>query len=243
MDENEKKVLESAEFYSGKMLGMDFMQIEFAYRSIKPYFKGNFALEIGPSIGYMTKHLVNDFKQLYVVEASEELLNQIPVYKNVVIQCSMIENFQTEEKFDTIIMSHVLEHIEHPVEVMEKIYNWLSPGGVFIVVVPNAKSIHRIVATKMGLLESIYTLNERDHTLGHYRVYDGDSLLRDITSAGFKVTSRGGLFLKPLSNAQIEEYWTSEMVEGFYEAGKEFPDNCSEIFMVASNFKENQILA
>jgi hypothetical protein len=33
-----------------------------------------------------------------------------------------------------------------------------------------------MVAVKMGLLESIYTLNERDLQLGHERVYDMDLL-------------------------------------------------------------------
>lgn len=241
MEEREKKVKESERFYSSNMLGIDFMLTEFAYRSIKPYFKGSVALELGPASGYMTRHLVNDFTTLHLIEASAELASLVPTYPNVVIHCSMIEDFQTDEKFHTIIMSHVLEHIEHPVELMTKIRNWLVPGGVFIVVVPNAKSIHRIVAVKMGLLESVYVLNERDYALGHYRVYDADNLYQDISAAGFKHTYKGGSFLKPLSNAQIEEYWTSEMIEGFYEAGKEFPDNCAEIFMVASYDEENHM--
>ena len=183
----------------------------------------------------MTKHLVSDFKTLHLVEASEHLANQVPNYPNVIVHRSMFEDFTTDEKFDTIVMSHALEHVEQPVELMIKIRSWLASGGVFIVVVPNAKSIHRIVGVKMGLLQSLYELNERDISLGHYRIYDAESLLRDIIAAGLIVRNNGGSFLKPVSNAQIEEHWTAEMIEGFYEAGKEFPDNCAELFMVAYN--------
>lgn len=234
MSEREKKVQQSASFYE-QYLNTDFKQSEFVYRSIKPYFKGQLALELGPASGYMTKALVNDFKQLHLVEGSQYLIDQIPDYANVTKHCSMFEDFDTDLRFDTIIMSHVLEHIEQPVPVLQKIMTWLVSDGIFIVSVPNARSIHRMVAVKMGLLKTEYTLNERDHSLGHYRVYDTATLVADIQHAGFKVLHTGGSFLKPLSNGQIEQYWTPEMVEGFFEVGKNFPENCAEIFVVCSH--------
>jgi len=234
MEQREQKVKESASFYE-KYLNTDFHQSEFVYRSIKPYFKGKLALELGPASGYMTKALVDDFEKLHLVEGSQYLIDQIPDYINVSKHCSMFEDFDTDLRFDTIIMSHVLEHIEQPVPVLQKIRTWLASDGVFIVSVPNARSIHRMVAVKMGLLKTEYTLNERDHALGHYRVYDTTNLVADIQQAGFKVLHTGGSFLKPLSNAQIEQYWTPDMVEGFFEVGKNFPENCAEIFVVCSH--------
>jgi 2-polyprenyl-3-methyl-5-hydroxy-6-metoxy-1,4-benzoquinol methylase len=128
----------------------------------------------------------------------------------------------------------VLEHIEDPVMVLSKIYNWLSDEGVLLVSVPNAKSIHRMVAVEMGLLKNEYELNERDHELGHYRVYDMSLLKKHLQDAGFSVVETGGVFLKPLSNGQIEKNWTAEMIEGFYKAGKYFPESCAEIFVVCT---------
>ena len=235
MKEREKKVIDAQAFYSNRMLEIDYKHAEFVYRSIKPFFRGERALELGPASGYMTKRLVSDFKSLQLIEASAELASQVPAYPNVIVHHSMFENFKSSEQFDTIIMSHVLEHVEQPVELLIKVKGWLAPAGAVIVVVPNAKSIHRIVAAKMGILETIYALNERDIALGHYRVYDTASIGKDMMAAGLKITNSGGSFLKPLSNAQMEEHWTEEMIEGFYEAGKEFPDNCAEIFMIAHN--------
>jgi SAM-dependent methyltransferase len=129
----------------------------------------------------------------------------------------------------------VLEHIADPVPLLKQILTWLSPGGKFIVGVPNAKSFHRMVAVKMGLLESIYSLNERDLQLGHERVYDMDLLKAHLTEAGFSISHETGVFLKFLANGQIEQWFSQEMIQAFYELGKDYPELCAEILVIASN--------
>ena len=104
-----------------------------------------------------------------------------------------------------------------------------------VVGVPNAKSFHRIVAVKTGLLESIYSLNERDLQLGHERVYDMDLLKTHLTEAGFKIGNETGAFLKFLDNGQIEKWFSQEMIQAFYELGNDFPELCAEILVIATN--------
>ncbi len=43
-------------------------------------------------------------------------------------------------KFDVITMWHVLEHLEHPVELLADLKSMLAPGGVLVVSVPNFAS-------------------------------------------------------------------------------------------------------
>jgi SAM-dependent methyltransferase len=234
MSNIEQKVNESASFYLQSILDFDYKLCNYNYKTLQPYFRGNLALELGPASGYMTKYLIEDFKEIHLVEGSLDLLNRIPDYANVKKFHSLFENFSSDVSYDSIVMSHVLEHIENPVEVLKKIYQWLSPDGVFLVSVPNALSIHRLVAVEMGLLDSVYTLNARDKELGHYRVYDLNILESHIKLAGFKVYDTGGIFLKPVSNKQIEENWSDEMIEGFYKAGKYFKENCAEIFIACT---------
>jgi trans-aconitate methyltransferase len=227
-------VAESAKFYGSNMLDIDYKQTEFCYRSLKEYFKGSIACELGPSTGYMTKLLLNDFDELDVVEGAHDLLNQIPSHQKLKKYHSLFEEFTPERKYHTIIMNHVLEHIEKPVRLLEKLSTWLTDAGVLLVGVPNAKSLHRMVAVQMGLLKSEYELNSRDHELGHYRVYDMDTLKSHLITAGFTIQETGGVFLKPLSNSQIEKNWNEGMIEGFYKIGKMFPKNCAEIFAIAT---------
>jgi SAM-dependent methyltransferase len=234
MNDLQKKVFDSAKFYGKSFLPFDYILADYGFKTIKPFFKGETALELGPASGFMTKLLVKEFKTLDLVEGSADLLNEIPDHPNVTKHCSFFENFSTDQLFDTIIMSHVLEHIADPVFVLSKVKTWLKNDGVLIISVPNAKSLHRLAAVEMGLLKSPYELNERDHQLGHYRVYSLDILQDDILKAGFTIVEKGGYFLKPVSNGQIESHWTREMIDGFYKLGQKFSDHCAEIFVVCS---------
>lgn len=46
-----------------------------------------------------------------------------------------------KETFDMIILWHVLEHMDDPVLIMQRLYKWLTSKGVMIVAVPNLSSM------------------------------------------------------------------------------------------------------
>jgi hypothetical protein len=112
--------------------------------------------------------------------------------------------------------------------------NMMKSETLLAIGVPNAKSIHRLAAVEMSFLKSIYELNERDHELGHHRIYDFDLLEKDIVDAGLKARDKIGVFFKPLSNKQINETWTNDMIEGFYKLGFQFRENAAEIYIIAT---------
>ena len=56
-----------------------------------------------------------------------------------------IENLNIEEKFDLIILRHVLEHIENPKAALEKVRSFLKKDGVLLIVIPNINSIGRFI--------------------------------------------------------------------------------------------------
>jgi 2-polyprenyl-3-methyl-5-hydroxy-6-metoxy-1,4-benzoquinol methylase len=132
-------------------------------------------------------------------------------------------------------MEHIREHVEGPVELLARVRGWLKPRGRLLVGVPHGHSIHRLVAVKMGLLGDPCELNSRDHALGHRRVYTRATLSRDLEAGGLRIEELGGVFFKPLSNKQIQDHWTEEMINGFYELGKEFPENAAELYAVCSD--------
>jgi len=188
---------------------------------------------MGPAEGVMTSKLINDFESLDLLEGSKTLLDSIPDHARIAKYCSMFEDFCPIRKYDTIIMEHVLEHIEFPITVLQKVKEWLTDEGTLIIGVPNAKSFHRLAAVKMGLLSSEYELNDRDKQLGHYRVYDFNLLTDNIKKAGLTILHRGGVFLKFLSNKQLEENLSSDIIKAYYELGGLFKENCAEIFVIA----------
>lgn len=222
-----------AYFYQNEKLGFDLKLVEKGFLTFKPYFLGKTCLELGPATGYMTKYLINSFSTVTVVEGSKSLIDQIPNYSNLKKVNCLFEEFTPTEKFDTIIINHVLEHLQDPVAVLKNAYEWLSDRGVCIVGVPNAKSFHRLAAVKMGLLNSEFDLNSRDLELGHYRVYDLELLKNHMKLANFKIKLQSGLFLKFLSNAQIENILDDAIVEAYFELAHDFFKNSAEIFVIA----------
>jgi len=120
------------------------------------------------------------------------------------------------------------------VTILRATRDLLGPHGVAIVTVPNADSIHRQIGVAMGMLASTTELNEADHRIGHRRVYTREALTADVEASGLTIEHVGGVFLKPLSNAQIEHEWDEPLIQAFYEVGKLHPELCAELMVVAS---------
>lgn len=57
-----------------------------------------------------------------------------------VVQGSIEEVTQTEDLFDVITMSHVIEHVHDPVHFVKQAYKCLKPGGILYIDTPNIES-------------------------------------------------------------------------------------------------------
>jgi 2-polyprenyl-3-methyl-5-hydroxy-6-metoxy-1,4-benzoquinol methylase len=207
--------------------------IGFISKKVSPYYKGKSCLVMGPSEGgEQEAELSNYFDHVTCVDGSSRVLEVLkkkcPEYTYV---HALFEEAQFQNKFDTIIIMHVLEHVIDPVHVLQVAKNWLNKDGVFILTVPNAHSIHRMLGVEMGLLADVHEMNESDKRVGHRRIYDFESFERDIKKAGLQVVHKSGIFFKPFSNKQMESL-TREQNEGFFKLGDKFPQHCAEICFI-----------
>lgn len=212
--------------------GMNANSIRWCATQLISLSHGDSCLELGCADGAMTQILEQHFSRLVAVDGSQDYVQQTQarVSPQTRVIHSLFETLVLDEQFDVIILSHVLEHVADPVALLTLAQKWLKPGGVILVVVPNALSLHRQAAVYMGLLPHPEALNETDKRVGHRRVYRPETLHRDIEAAGLKVGRNGGIFLKILSNAQLEQQWTPEMIEAYYRLGFDYPELCAEIY-------------
>src|SRR3546814_2364001 len=122
--------------------------------------------------------------------------------------------------FDNIILGHVLEHVQDPVDVLSQAREWLTPKtGRLFAAVPNARSLHRQAAVLMGLLPVEDALNESDLYQGHRRVYTPETFRNAFRTAGLEIEIFGGYWMKPISSGQIEKTWTPAMLAAFMTLG------------------------
>lgn len=209
--------------------------IRYCERIFRRYMRGRSVLEMGPAEGVMTERLVANGYRVTVVEGSQHFCEQIRArLPGVEVVHALFEEYQPAGVFDNILLGHVLEHVEEPVNILRRVRRWLAPDGRVLAAVPNARSLHRQAAVIMGLLQAEDALNEMDRHHGHRRVYNPESFRQDFIQAGFRIEVFGGYWLKPLSNAQIEAHWTPRLLEAFMQLGERYPDIAAEIYIIAS---------
>lgn len=218
--------------------GFNKVLTKFCFQTLRKFFKGKSCLELGCGYGDGTRYLLDYFDKVVALDGSKIMIDRFvkrfKQSKKLEVVCSLMEDYKTTEKFDTIVLVHMLEHVADPVRNLKRAKKWLKNNGVILIDVPNANALNRLAGVKMCLLKKITELHEDDLKLGHRRVYTKKTLMQDIKEAGLKVKKTGGIFLKPLSNRQIEENWSSQTIKAFYKLGKDFPDLCSEIYAVCT---------
>lgn len=209
--------------------------IEYSYRVFKRYIKAGTVLELGAAEGLMTSKLLEVDPNLYIVEGSRLFSEQLKQkFPSVTVINKLFEEVTLDVKFDNIILGHVLEHVEDPVKILKIATKWLKEDGLLFTAVPNARSIHRQAAVEMGLINSIFDLSEKDIHHGHMRIYTPETFTSDFIKAGLEVYHKGGYWLKPISDSQIQDSWSKEMLDAFMKMGEYYPDIAAELYIIAN---------
>lgn len=208
--------------------------------SFKPFLRPGNVLELGSFKGDFTRRLAPLFDDVTCVEASDEAVRVASqrLGDNVTFVNSRFEEAVLPTRYDNIVLTHVLEHIDDPIAVMKRINDeWLAEGGRFFLVCPNANAPSRQIAVKMGLITHNAAVTPAEAEHGHRCTYTLDTLERDATQAGLKVVYRSGIFFKALANFQWDrllatDIITQEYLDGCFKLGQQYPDLCSSIFLL-----------
>ena len=215
-------------------------------KSFVPFFKNDNVLELGSFKGDFTEKIIPFFKNVTCIEGSEEAVKiaKEKFDNKINIILSTFEDLNLSEKFDNVILTHVLEHIDNPINLLSKINNeWLTDDGVLFVVCPNANAPSRQIAVKMGLISHNSAITESEQKHGHRITYTLDTLERDINQSGLEIIHRGGIFFKALANFQWDQLLNTDIIskeylDGCYKLGQQYPDLCSSIMFVCKKGKK-----
>jgi 2-polyprenyl-3-methyl-5-hydroxy-6-metoxy-1,4-benzoquinol methylase len=213
---------------------------DYMMRTFGPWFEDGKCLQVGCAHGDQTSLLLERYDDVTVVEAEPGFIEHTRrrLGGRVRFIENFIEDYATDERYQTIIFSHVLEHVIDPVAALRHLSGLLTPSGRLFVVVPNAEAPSRRIAVKMGLISHLEGLSEADIGAGHRRVYRLDTLQRDVAAAGLTSARSGGIFFKPLANFQFNALIggpliSEDFLEACYALGLEQPSECASIYVVA----------
>ncbi len=185
---------------------------------------------------------VSDFEEYTVVEPSDLFFEHAVSLSGNDSRITCIHNFFGKElalpsgAYDFIICSSLLHELDNPKEILEKVYEIADSETIFHINVPNAKSLHRILALESGLLENVCEVSERGMLLQQARVFDLDKLKQAVADSGFQVLETGSYFIKPFTHKQMEEMLEHKIIDeqvlgGLYNLTKWLPDYGSEIYV------------
>ena len=238
-DEHERLAAATASYGEGAA-PFDAKMREYMMRTFEPLFGDGACLQVGCAHGDQTSLLLERYADVTVVEPAAAFIEhtRARLGDHVRFVEALIEDYETPQRYETILFSHVLEHVLEPAAALRKVGSLLTATGRLYVVVPNAEAPSRRIAVKMGALDHLEALSADDVAAGHRRVYRLDTLGRDVRAAGLRTEQTGGIFFKPLANFQLNALIGGPLIgdafmEGCYQLGREQPDQCASIYAVA----------
>ena len=202
---------------------------------------GTSILDIGCGVGQFTPMFLEKFKRVVGLDMSDTFLKVARKANNkieYIVDCG--ETFKLDEKFDTISMNMLLEHVDDPIALLKNCKRHLARGGRILIQVPNANSVTRRIGVLMGIIDSINHISDKERNyFGHKRTYTLDTLVADCKKAGLKVVEEGGLLFKPLPNDILGKIcntkgseWTDKFMDALVTFGEDRPEDCANLFAV-----------
>ena len=113
------------------------------------------------------------------------------------------EKFETEDRFDVILMLNLIEHVTDPMAVLRKGKQLLRPGGRIWIKTPNFDALDARVFRNRSW--------GGYHTPRHFVLFTRDSLVRHCEAAGFKVVH--------CAYTQGAPFWTVSMINELRKLG------------------------
>jgi len=160
------------------------------------------------------------------------------MHRNARVHQVLIEDFAAATPFDMVVASGLLHEVPSAGDVLRSIRALCRPGGAVHVNVPNAHSMHRLLAVAMGLARSPHELSQTQRRLQQSRTYDLPGLRDEVVAAGFEITDSGSYFVKPFTHAQMQDLkdcgvLSEHVLEGLARLAELMPGYGSEIFVNA----------
>lgn len=204
-------------------------------------------LEVGCGMNPLFMDM-DDFKQMVIVEPSalfvqnaNNLLEGKKFKEKIVIKNGFLEDMVDNLKnlavtFDVIIVSSLLHEVDEPQKLLSAIKEVCDDNTVVHINVPNANSIHRLIAIEAGLISNIYEQSAQQILMQRRRTYDICMLKEEIAEAGFQVVDQGSYFIKPFTHEQMQKCIDNKIIDervliGLEKLVKYFPEYGSGIYV------------
>ncbi|MCK9250948.1 MAG: class I SAM-dependent methyltransferase [Solirubrobacteraceae bacterium] len=191
-------------------------------------------VELGCATGAMTGALVGEDRRVVAVDRSDAYLDRarergLPgvTWRRGDLDAPLMD----VGRADHVVLANVLHELADPRDVLRRIVaDHLAPGGLLHLSLQNPRSIHRLVALEMGLIDDLCAVSGRGERYGTRRLWTIEALVDLVTDAGLVPLHREGIVVKPLPNAAMERL-DPAVLDGFLAAGRHLPDHAAMVLL------------
>jgi len=151
-------------------------------------------LEIGSGTGVLLELLKNDgFKEVIGVEPSSAAIQAAPEYRRAWLREGIFEeNNFIPESFDLICCFMTMEHVRDPEIVAQAAFRLLRPGGAFVTVTHDYRSlVNRLLGKRSPIID-----------IEHMQLFSDQSVSRLFSGAGYSEIT-----VKAFVNRYSIRYW------------------------------------
>jgi 2-polyprenyl-3-methyl-5-hydroxy-6-metoxy-1,4-benzoquinol methylase len=117
--------------------------------------------------------------------------------------CGLIEEFESDTRFDLILMLNIIEHVADPGAVLARLRTMMTPDGLILLKTPNTDSLDARL------------FRHRDwggyHCPRHWVLFDGETITRVARTAGLRV--------RRLTYTQGAPFWTVSVLADLARRG------------------------
>lgn len=178
------------------------------YEFLKELCAGKSVLEFGCGNGGFLRRIKNVAANVTGIELMDEA--RINLTQEGIAAYSSLD--EVNKPYDVVCMFMVIEHLNHPDEILKKIYEVLNPGGIFICETPNADDA----------LISKYDCSEfQDFTYWseHVMLFTSETLEKLMLRNGYQTRLNTQIQRYPLAN---HLYWLAKGKPGGHVKWAEF---------------------
>ncbi|MCX7073523.1 MAG: class I SAM-dependent methyltransferase [Methylococcales bacterium] len=137
-------------------------------------------LEIGSGGGEFSYLLTKKGFDVSAIEPNEGYGNYSKEQYGLNVQIGFAQNLEfAAETFDFITMSHVLEHVDNPTTMLEKLRTWLKPNGILALEVPNVEAVCQ---SPKSTFHTAHLFNFNPETLALLAEKTGFSVIQSVLS-------------------------------------------------------------
>ena len=198
-------------------------------------------LEIGCGMRPLFDYIDYQFDEYTIYEPSEEFYanalarREESKYSDRIVIHNECYRSEEESSVDFLICSSLLHELENPGEMLDDIYRNCRSDTIIHFNVPNANSLHRLLAFYAGMIKNVDEFSGRNILFQQHSVFSKDSFSILLGQHGFEVIESGSYFIKPFTHDQMkrmldEKIITEDVLEGLFNLSKELPDYGCEIF-------------